>query len=121
MLHVVLDCREPEALAKFWALALGYRVARSEGVFVILVPERREDPGPPFLLQRVSEPKAGKNRMHVDLPVDDVEETARTLVAAGATRVSAEPMEELGARWITLADPDGNEFDVVMSASSEGG
>jgi predicted enzyme related to lactoylglutathione lyase len=113
MIHVVLDCREPETLAEFWAFALGYRVAHSEGVFVVLAPER--DPGPPFLLQRVREPKAGKNRMHVDIPSDDLEATAEALMAHGATRLSPEPIEELGTRWITLADPEGNEFDVSMS------
>lgn len=116
MIHVVLDCREPEALAGFWTFALGYRVAHSEGMFVVLVPE--EGPGPPFLLQRVTEAKAGKNRMHVDIPSDDVVATAEALVAHGATRLSPEPLEELGTRWITLADPEGNEFDVSMSAAA---
>jgi predicted enzyme related to lactoylglutathione lyase len=117
MIHVVLDCREPAALAEFWAFALGYRVAHAEGVFVMLVPE--EGPGPPLLLQRVPGPKTGKNRMHVDIPSEDIEATAERLVAHGATRLSREPLEELGARWITLADPEGNEFDVVMSVAAE--
>jgi predicted enzyme related to lactoylglutathione lyase len=113
VIHVVLDCREPEALAEFWAFALEYRVAHVEGAFVVLVPEM--GPGPPFLLQRVTEAKAGKNRMHIDIPSDDVEATAERLVAYGATRLSPEPLEELGTRWITLADPEGNEFDISMS------
>jgi predicted enzyme related to lactoylglutathione lyase len=119
MIHVVLDCLEPETLAEFWAFALGYRVAAAEGVFVVLVPHERGQ-GPPFLLQRVEEPKAGKNRMHIDIPSDDVEATARELVAHGATRVTPEPLEELGTRWITLRDPEGNEFDVSMSVRSRG-
>jgi predicted enzyme related to lactoylglutathione lyase len=113
MLHGVLDCQDPESLATFWAHALGYRIVRSEGVFVVLIPDGGE--GPPFLLQQVADAKGGKNRMHVDIPSDDVEATATDLVAHGATRLSAEPIEELGTSWITLADPEGNEFDVSMS------
>jgi predicted enzyme related to lactoylglutathione lyase len=113
-IHIVLDSLDPETLAGFWAAAIGYRVARSEGVFVILMPE--DGSGPPLLLQRVEEPKSGKNRMHVDIETQDVEAAAARLTSLGATRLSNEPLEELGARWITLADPEGNEFDVVMSA-----
>jgi DNA-binding beta-propeller fold protein YncE len=36
VIHVVLDCREPEALAEFWAFALEYRVAHAEGAFISL-------------------------------------------------------------------------------------
>jgi len=96
VIHVVLDCREPEALAEFWAFALEYRVAHAEGAFVVLVPE--EGPGPPFLLQRVTEAKGGKNRMHVDIPSEDIEATAERLVAHGATRLSPEALQELGTR-----------------------
>src|SRR4029450_7625297 len=116
MIHVVLDCQDPESLAAFWAFALGYRIAHAEGVFVVLVPEL--GPGPPFLLQRVAEAKAGKNRMHIDIPSEDIEATAEELVAHGATRQSPEPLEELGTRWITLTDPEGNEFDVSVGVGS---
>jgi predicted enzyme related to lactoylglutathione lyase len=116
MIHVVLDCQDPESLTEFWAFALGYRIARAEGVFVVLVPE--QGPGPAFLLQRVEEPKTGKNRMHIDIPSENVEATAAELVAHGATRLSPEPLEELGTRWITLMDPQGNEFDVSMSVAT---
>jgi hypothetical protein len=62
---------------------------------VVLVPVGGE--GPPFLLQRVGEPKSGKNRKHVDLPCEDIAEAADDLVAHGAKRLS-EPIEELGTR-----------------------
>jgi hypothetical protein len=64
---VVLDCLQPERLAQFWANALGYQVASSSGPYVVLVPDAQ--PGPGLVLQRVPEPKAGKNRMHLDLRV----------------------------------------------------
>jgi predicted enzyme related to lactoylglutathione lyase len=116
LLHVVLDCQDPESLAAFWVHVLGYRVLRSAGAFVVLIPDGGQ--GPAFLLQRAADAKTGKNRMHVDIPSDDVEASATDLVAHGATRLSAEPIEELGTRWITLADPEGNEFDVSMSVAA---
>lgn len=67
---------------------------------------------PRLCLQRVPEPKAGKNRMHLDLNVDDVDETMARLIALGATRRSDEILY-YEHRWFVLADPEGNEFCVI--------
>lgn len=48
--------------------------------------------------------------MHLDLWVSDIEAEAQRLVGLGAQRQSAQPLEELGSRWIVMADPEGNEF-----------
>ena len=69
-LGLVLDCHDPEALAPFWADALGYVTLGGVENYVLLVPDGR--PGPKLLLQRVSEDKAVKNRMHLDLEVPDI-------------------------------------------------
>jgi hypothetical protein len=63
-------------------------------------------PGPPFemVFARVPEPKTVKNRLHWDVR-GDVDE----LLAAGA-RLLREPDDDI--HWHTLADPEGNEFDV---------
>ncbi len=68
---MVLDCLKPQRLAQFWAQALGYHPAPSSGPYVVLVPGAQ--PGPDLVLQRVPEPKAGKNRMHLDLRVPTLE------------------------------------------------
>ena len=67
---LVLDCADPETLAEFWAPALGYVNLGTAGAYVALFPDGR--PGPKLLLQRVPEPKAVKNRMHVDIEVADI-------------------------------------------------
>lgn len=51
----------------------------------------------------VPEPKTVKNRIHIDVTVDDVDD----LVRAGATILR--PRDEQ-IRWTVLADPGGNEF-----------
>ncbi|WP_375433581.1 VOC family protein [uncultured Friedmanniella sp.] len=62
----------------------------------------------------VPEAKSVKNRLHLDLrPVEGTrdEEVAR-LLALGATEV-ADLRRPDGGGWVTLADPEGNEFCVL--------
>lgn len=139
--QVVIDCADPGSLVEFWAAALsprGYVVPAPPGGFADWpaflaaqgIPEERwndasalEAEGHPrIFLQRVTEPKAGKNRVHIDLlagggpsvPVEQQQqrvaaEVAR-LEALGATRVEAHT--EMGVHWTTMRDPEGNEFCV---------
>lgn len=109
-LGLVLDCHDPEALAPFWADALGYVTLGGVDNYVLLVPDCR--PGPKLLLQRVPEGKAVKNRMHLDIEVPDIDAVATRLEQHGARRVSAAPQTEHGSSWILMTDPEGNEFCV---------
>jgi predicted enzyme related to lactoylglutathione lyase len=109
-LGLVLDCADPDRLAEFWAAALGYTHVGAAGSYVLLV---SSEPGAPkLLLQRVPEPKSGKNRMHLDIEVPDIEAEARRLVGLGATRIADEPLAEHGTTWVLMSDPEGNEFCV---------
>jgi predicted enzyme related to lactoylglutathione lyase len=112
----VLDCHDPKALAPFWAGALGYVTVESVDNYTLLTPDGRD--GPNLLLQLVPETKAGKNRMHLDLHVADIEAEAARLVALGAQRLEDSPSTEHGSTWITMADPDGNEFCVCDNTDS---
>jgi predicted enzyme related to lactoylglutathione lyase len=71
-------------------------------------------------MQRVPEPKIVKNRMHLDLLVDDVGIEVSRLEALGATRLTPTAREEFGQTWFVLADPQGNEFCVARAPSSTG-
>ena len=113
-LAIVLDCADPPALAGFWAQALGYRIGPFEPPYVVMRPE--QGAGPKLVLQRVPERKRVKNRMHLDLWVRDIEAEAERLVGLGGRRLSAEPVQELGERWIVMADPEGNEFCVCQTS-----
>jgi predicted enzyme related to lactoylglutathione lyase len=116
-LGLVLDCSDPEALAPFWAAALGYSVIGAAGSYVLLLPGEGGG-GPQLLLQRVPEPKQGKNRMHFDIHTADIEAEASRLGELGATRVRAETLCEHGTNWILMEDPQGNEFCVCDSGAS---
>ena len=48
--------------------------------------------------------------MHLDLHVVDPEAEAERLVGLGATRTGAGALGDVS--WITMTDPEGNEFDI---------
>lgn len=110
-LDLVLDCAEPQLLEAFWRDALGYRTYYSGESHVVLVPNDDSNASP-LVLQQVPEPKVAKNRMHVDLVTDDIEDEVQRILALGATRVH-EGIQSAGeVRWVTLVDPVGNELCV---------
>jgi len=62
----------------------------------------------------VPEPKAGKNRLHLDLTtksIDEQQETVESLVELGARHIDVGQRPEEG--HVVLADPEGNEFCVI--------
>jgi len=108
--ELVLDCAEPKSLAKFWREALDYRDYYTDANLAVLVP--KEGIASPLLLQGVPEPKAGKNRMHLDIVVDDIEAEIHRLQALGAHRIDEGEQSFGGTRWVRLSDPEQNEFCV---------
>jgi predicted enzyme related to lactoylglutathione lyase len=108
--EIVLDCAEPNRLAKFWREALDYREYYSDASLAVLVP--KEGSASPFLLQGVPEPKAGKNRMHIDIVADDVEAEVHRLQAIGARRIDDGVQSFGGTLWVRMSDPEQNEFCV---------
>lgn len=63
--------------------------------------------GPEVLLQRVSEDKAGKNRLHLDLRTKDLDSEVARVLALGAAVITHAPVREGGWIWHILADPEG--------------
>ena len=108
--ELIVDSADPERLADFWAAVLGYRrTGKYEGVVQIADPTGAQ---PSLAFEPVPEPKAGKNRLHIDLnPVgcDQAQEVER-VIGLGARRVDIGQGEQT---WVVLADPEGNEFCVL--------
>jgi predicted enzyme related to lactoylglutathione lyase len=109
-MELVLDCQDPKRLANFWRDALGYRDHFADAELAVLVP--KEGSGSPLLLQRVPEPKVVKNRMHLDMIVDDIETEVVRLEALGARRIDHDVQRFGGTQWVRLSDPEQNEFCV---------
>lgn len=115
--NVTVDCREPYELARFWSQVVDRPMhdddQPGDPEAVVLL----GDGLPNLLFQRVPEPKAGKNRLHVDLQPDHPrDDEVDRLLALGATWV-ADHRRPDGTGWATLADPEGNEFCVERSAA----
>ena len=106
--QVNIDCADASGLRAFYCEALGYRPEGAMGQYVSCTPGDSAV-GPKIIFQQVPESKSVKNRVHLDLIVDDIEAEAVRFVGLGATRVSPQPVCEGGGCWIVMLDPEGNE------------
>jgi predicted enzyme related to lactoylglutathione lyase len=107
--QVNIDCADADTLRAFYCDALGYRPHANAAHYRSCIPGENTT-GPKIVFQEVPEEKAVKNRVHLDLVVDDIEAESVRFVALGATRVSTEPVCEDGGCWIVMLDPEGNEI-----------
>jgi len=65
-----------------------------------------------MILQRVPEPKVGKNRAHLDIQVDGLDTGTARVEALGGRWMEPDENREThdGFGWRVMADPEGNEF-----------
>jgi predicted enzyme related to lactoylglutathione lyase len=109
--EIVIDCSNPEALARFWQALIGGEVEVESRDWVVL--DGDED-GFYFGFQRVREAKTGKNRIHIDVEVDDLAAAIDDAEQLGARKLGAVVDEEDGSFQV-MADPGGNEFCFVVA------
>lgn len=107
---VTIDCAAPRALAEFWTKALDLEIVEDFAGFYLVMRPPGDAPATAIALQKVDEPKGGKNRVHLDLVTDDRAAEVARLVALGATQVDEQ--SAAGMEWTVLQDPAGNEFCV---------
>lgn len=116
--HTSVDARDSYAQSLWWSQVLDW----TEDPDDPNLPEHEEclimsrDRAQMLLFIRVPDEKVVKNRLHLDLrPVDGTrEEEVQRLVTLGATQL-ADFRRPDGSGWITLADPEGNEFCVLSA------
>ena len=110
--YLAIDTVDPEGRAPFWCGLLGVQVDTTigEGEFLLLSPTEE---GLVVGFQRVPEAKAGKNRVHLDLVVDDLDAATAEVEQLGGRWLEPGTTRELeGFQWRCMADPEGNEFDL---------
>ena len=135
--QLVIDCADPERLARFWAAALRYEVEPPPDGFAswddywrdVGVPDEDLgievdsiiDPGgagPRIWFQVVSEPKTAKNRLHLDICASGGRAvpmaTRRQRVDAEARRLTA-----LGATMIKVLEEEGLDHYAVAMKDPE--
>jgi predicted enzyme related to lactoylglutathione lyase len=114
---LTIDSADPDALAAFWAAALGWRRTHDEPDEVVIEPpagSAEDGVVPDLLFGLVPETKSGKNRLHLDLRPDDQDAEVARLEALGARRTSV-GQDDAEVTWVVLADPEGNEFCVLRA------
>ena len=119
--NITFDCTDARALATFWSKVTGWHVYYDDDPEVVVAPSYPFE-GTGLLFIPVSEAKTAKNRVHLDLQPEAAtrDETVAGAVAAGAAIV-ADHRRDDGSGWVTMADPEGNEFCVERSAGELGG
>lgn len=110
--HFVIDVPDLDQGTAFWAAALGATEETlpetSRPIYRSLLLPYSEIR---VLLQKTSDTKTGKERMHLDIETDDIEAEITRLEALGATRWDHQT--ERGWEFWVLRDPWGNEFCVL--------
>jgi predicted enzyme related to lactoylglutathione lyase len=119
--ELVIDSRDPESLAAFWAAVLDYRVLGREddGSVEIGPAEGFGGAAPTLIFGPVAEPTPGKVRLHIDVSPTDRDQDAelQRLLDLGAVRAEVGQSGDEG--WHVLADPEGNEFCLLRSRVPE--
>jgi catechol 2,3-dioxygenase-like lactoylglutathione lyase family enzyme len=106
---IVMECKDFPGMIDFWRQVLGYECVRPPTAdWVILYDPRRK--GPNISLQKVGRGPDKNYRYHYDLYSGDPRAEVRRLLALGAKMRA--PARK-GRDFVTLADPDGNPFDVI--------
>jgi predicted enzyme related to lactoylglutathione lyase len=111
---IVFNSAHPKALADFYQKATGWKVTYSDDDFVYL-----GDGGSMQLgFQRADDYRTPTwpgpdTHMHLDLAVEDVANTEKQLIEAGATKPTEQPGE---GKWTVLLDPEGHAFCIAPSS-----
>ena len=132
--NITFDALDPPLLAAFWAAALGWEVVPEAPEIIremltsglnadevrlhSATVEPRDGSALRLHFNRVAEPKVVKDRIHLDLEVDDREAEVARLVGLGATRLRdvEDVFGEFRESWTVMLDPEGNEFCVQAPA-----
>jgi predicted enzyme related to lactoylglutathione lyase len=105
---VVIDVINLATCGTFWSQVLGADVLYQDERYLRL---GHEGDALVVMLQKVPEPHQGKNRVHIDLDVADLEDAVHRVQELGGRKL--QEATEYGIEWVVMADPDGNEFCLV--------
>lgn len=118
--NITFDCADARRLATFWSGLTGWNVYYDDDPEVIVAPHfPPSDTG--LLFIPVPEGKTAKNRLHLDLAPEGLtrDEAVAAAVELGAT-ILADHRDPDGKGWVTLADPEGNEFCIERGVAERG-
>ena len=101
-------CANPVALERWWADALGWVVLNDSATEFEIRPSTDRLSG--LIFVPVPEAKQSTIRLHLDFRSDDQQAEVERFLRVAAHRVD---IGQGSSPWVVLADPEGNEFDVL--------
>jgi predicted enzyme related to lactoylglutathione lyase len=113
---LVIDGDDTMALARFWAAMFDTEIAsianegRANEAHYVDIAGTADTPLLRF--QRVPEAKGVKNRLHLDIEVDELEAAIARVEELGG-RVIRPTQTEYGYNFAIMGDPEGNEFCLI--------
>lgn len=106
------DSSDPDRDAAFWAEMSGWLPREGAATASLRHPSGR---GPVLDFRAESEPKQGKNRMHLDVRAASADEDlGERAIDLGADRIDRAE----GLPWEVFRDPSGNEFCILAPRAS---
>lgn len=113
MIAATIDCIDLERMTEFWGELLGVETQIHDHFgFLAHSPDRRVT----IWIQKVDEPRVGKNRIHLDFVVDDLEATLVRVRELGGGVHDEQTWQTF--RWRTCSDPEGNLFDIMQAGAN---
>ncbi|EFL33565.1 conserved hypothetical protein [Streptomyces viridochromogenes DSM 40736] len=114
--NIAIDCANAYRLALFWSEVTGQPLhpedQPGDKETEVMLPG-----GPALYFNEVPEPKSVKNRVHLCLRPDTSREAeVERLLGLGASLVDDRRKPD-GWGWVVLADPEGNEFCMLLAES----
>jgi len=120
--HITIDSANPYQLARFWSTVTGWPLGDGDepGDNEVLVDSPAPLPGMLFI--GVPETKSLKNRVHIDwVPTERTrDEEVERLLELGAG-IHEDHRQADGRGWVTMQDPEGNEFCVERGEAERSG
>jgi len=115
MIAATIDCADLEGMTRFWGQLLDVEFNTVEHFgFLAHAPDRKVT----IWLQQVPEERAGKNRVHLDFVVDDLDAALERVRSFGGGVQERHQWQDFV--WNTCTDPEGNVFDIMQAQQPEG-
>lgn len=114
---IVLECADPEPLARFWSEVIDRAITDRDDDWWSL---ERHGAEARMCFQVVADHvpppwpgEHGEQQVHLDLEVDDLERARATVLGLGARQLSDVIEEGDSGTWQVFADPAGHPFCLV--------
>jgi predicted enzyme related to lactoylglutathione lyase len=120
--HITIDAANPYELAQFWSTVTGWPLGAEDEPGDAEVLLEAPAPVPGLLFIQVPEAKSVKNRVHIDwVPTERTRDAEIERLQELGAGIHEDHRHPDGRGWVTMKDPEGNEFCVERSEAERAG